>query len=81
MSQEKLAMTNTAQEIYAQVIRTLPLIERLRLANLILNDLIEQNVAVVEQSDTWTERDRLDLANFSLQYAATQFSENEEFFE
>lgn len=74
-------MANTAQEIYAQVVRTLPLTERLRLANLILNDLVEQNVAVVEQSDTWTEQDRLDLTNFSLQYAATQFLENKELFE
>jgi D-serine deaminase-like pyridoxal phosphate-dependent protein len=74
-------MANTAQEIYAQVVRTLPLTERLRLANLILNDLVEQNIAVVEQSDIWTEQDRIDLTNFSMQYAATVFPADEEFFE
>ncbi|WP_228041100.1 hypothetical protein [Nodosilinea sp. LEGE 07088] len=30
------------------------------------------------QSDTWTEQDRLDLAAFSLQYAATAFPEDED---
>jgi D-serine deaminase-like pyridoxal phosphate-dependent protein len=74
-------MVNTAQEIYAQIVRTLPLTERLRLANLILNDLVEHNIAAVEQSDTWTEQDRIDLTNFSMQYAATVFTEDEEFFE
>lgn len=74
-------MANTAQEIYTQVVRTLPLTERLRLANLILNDLVEQNVVVVEQSNTWTEQDRIDLTNFSMQYAVTVFPEDEELFE
>ena len=71
-------MPTTIQEIYTQVIRTLSPAERLRLATLILNDLVQQNAAVVDQSDTWTEQDRLDLAAFSLQYAATLFPESEE---
>lgn len=68
-------MKTTAQEIYTQVIHILPPTERLRLATLILNDLIESDSPVVNQSDTWTEQDRTDLTNFSLQYASTFFAE------
>lgn len=71
-------MPTTAQEIYNQVIRTLPPAERLRLATLILNELVQQDVSVIDQSDTWTEEDQSDLASFSLRYAATLFSEDEE---
>jgi hypothetical protein len=71
-------MSNTAQEIYIQVVRDLSPIERLRLANLILNELVQQNIPVVDVSDTWTEEDKIDVTNFSLQYAATLFTENEE---
>lgn len=35
------------------------------------NDRVQQNLSVVERSDTWTEQDRLDITTFSLQYAAT----------
>ncbi|AFY46732.1 hypothetical protein Nos7524_0828 [Nostoc sp. PCC 7524] len=60
-------MSNTAQEIYNQVIRDLPPNERLRLANLILNDLVQNNLAIIDESDTWTEQDQIDLTLFSLQ--------------
>jgi hypothetical protein len=70
-------MLTSAQEVYTQVVRTLSPTERLRLATLILNELVNQNSSVVEQSDRWTEEDRIDLANFSLQYAATLFPEDE----
>jgi hypothetical protein len=71
-------MSTTAEEIYAQVVLDLPLTERLRLANLILSDLVQQNVSFIDRSDTWTEQDKLDVAAFSLQYAATIFPESEE---
>ena len=71
-------MPSTAQEIYNQVIRNLSLTEQLRLANLILNQLVQQEVTVIDRSDTWTEEDRIDLVNFSLQYSSTLFSEDEE---
>ncbi|WP_427157558.1 hypothetical protein ACQFX9_18550 [Aliinostoc sp. HNIBRCY26] len=71
-------MSNTAQEIYNQVIRDLPPNERLRLANLILNDLVQNNLAIIDESDTWTEQDQIDLTSFSLQYASTNFPESEE---
>lgn len=71
-------MPTTAQEVYSQIILTLSPIERLRLATLILNELVQQNISVIDQSNTWTEEDQTDLANFSLQYAATTFPEDEE---
>ncbi|MEG3894261.1 MULTISPECIES: hypothetical protein [unclassified Microcoleus] len=40
-------MPTTAQEIYIQVVRTLSPTERLRLATPILNELSNQNVALV----------------------------------
>ncbi|MFB2972831.1 hypothetical protein ACE1CD_28055 [Aerosakkonema sp. BLCC-F183] len=71
-------MSTTVQEVYDRVICNLSPTERLRLATLILNDLVQQNLSIVEQSDTWSEQDRLDVTTFSLQYAATLFPENEE---
>jgi hypothetical protein len=71
-------MPSTVQEIYTQIISMLPLTERLQLATLILNGLVQQNAVVVDASDTWTDQDQLDLANFSLQYAAIAFPEEEE---
>ena len=71
-------MTMTAQEVYTQVVRALSPTERLRLANLILNELVQQNVSIVDESDTWTEQDQLDLTTLSLQYAATLLPEDEE---
>lgn len=74
-------MSATIQEIYTQVIRALSPAERLRLATLILNDLVQSNSDVVDQSDGWTEQDQLDLVAFSLQHAATGYPEHEELVE
>lgn len=72
-------MSTSAQEVYIQVVRNLPPQERLRLANLILNELVEQDSSsVINQSDYWTDQDIVDVNNFSLQYAARLFSEDEE---
>jgi len=71
-------MSTTIEEIYTQVIRNLPPTERLRLATIILNDLVQQNLPVIDQSDTWIEEDIVDITTFSLQYANTIFSEDEE---
>ncbi len=70
-------MRDTIEEIYTQVIRALPPAERLRLATLILNDLVQHNADVVDQNDTWTEQDQLDLLRFSLQYVATGYPQHE----
>lgn len=71
-------MSTTVREVYARVLSTLSPTDRLRLATLILNDLVQQNLSVVDESETWTEEDKLDITTFSLQYAATIFPENEE---
>ncbi|MEH1911748.1 hypothetical protein [Nostoc sp.] len=71
-------MSNIAQEIYSQVVCNLSPTERLRLATLILNELVEQNLSIIDQSDSWTEQDQLDLASFSLEYATSIFPESEE---
>lgn len=68
----------TIQEVYRYVVDTLSLSERLRLAALILNDLTQQNITVIDSSDTWSDSDQLELTTFSLQYAASLYSESEE---
>jgi hypothetical protein len=70
-------MSSTAQEVYNEVIRALSPTERLRLATLILNELIQQNSPAIDQSDYWTEEDQADVANFSLQYATSLFPDEE----
>lgn len=59
-------MPKSVQEIYTQVIYNLPPTERLQLATLILSGLVKQNIAVIDDSDTWTDQDQLDLAAFSM---------------
>ncbi|MEB3122786.1 MAG: hypothetical protein VKL41_16390 [Snowella sp.] len=71
-------MLATAQEIYTQILGELSPNERLRLATLILNDLVEQPLSVINQSDTWTEQDQSDLLSFSSQYAVTSLYETED---
>ena len=60
-------MTTSAQEIYTQTVCNLPPTERLRLATLILNELVDQPSSEIEESATWTEQDQNHLINFSLQ--------------
>ena len=59
-------MLATAQEIYTQILSELSPNERLRLATLILNDLVGQPLSVINQSDTWKEQDQSDLLAFSI---------------
>jgi hypothetical protein len=48
------------------------------LATIILNELVgQQQQPSLDQSDTWTEEDQIDLVNFSLNYAAKTFSDVE----
>ena len=68
----------TIQDVYAYITRIFPPTALLQLAALILNGLTQQNQAVIDDSDTWTEQDQLDLAAFSMQYAATVLFEDEE---
>lgn len=68
-------MPSTAEEFYTQTIKTLSPSKRFRLATLILNDLVSQGTPAIDQSDTWSEQDYLDLANF-LRYAVKQLPKN-----
>ncbi|GEA27650.1 hypothetical protein MiAbW_02217 [Microcystis aeruginosa NIES-4325] len=69
-------MPTTAQEVYNQLVCHLSSGERLRLATIILNELVgQQQQPSLDQSDTWTEEDKIDLASFSLNYAAKTFSD------
>ena len=70
-------MPSTAQEVYNSVIQALSPTERLRLATLILNELVQQNLSPIDQSDYWTEQDQTDVAHFSLHYAASLFPDEE----
>ena len=71
-------MALTAQEIFTETVRVLPLTERLRLAALILQDLAQSEVTLVESSSTWSEQDQSDVTAFSLQHAATVYPEEDE---
>ena len=68
----------TAQDVFEETVRALPLRERLRLAALILQDLASSDLRAVDADDAWTEQDRRDLTAFSLRYAETQYPEDEE---
>lgn len=70
-------MPPNAQELYNEVVRTLSPTERLRLATLILNELVQQDSPAIDQSDYWSEQDQADGINFSLQYADSLFSDEE----
>ncbi|TRV46334.1 MAG: hypothetical protein EWV53_10285 [Microcystis panniformis Mp_MB_F_20051200_S9] len=77
-SHQFFVMPTTAQEVYNQVVCHLSSGERLRLATIILNQLVgQQQQPSIDQNDTWTEEDQIDLVNFSLNYAAKTFSDVE----
>lgn len=56
----------TADRLYTQVVRQLPVKERLRLAALILNDVVPSVEA--DESESWEEEDLRDIALASLSY-------------
>lgn len=68
---------SSVQEVYNQIIQTLSPTEQLRLATLILNELVQKNSPIIDQSDYWTEQDQADIANFSVRYAASQSSDED----
>jgi hypothetical protein len=70
-------MSPTVQGIYNDFIESLPPTDRLSLATLILNGLVQQNVSMIDEQDYWTEEDEADILKFSLQHAASLFPEEE----
>ena len=73
-------MSPTAEEVFLRDVRGLPLAERLHLASLILQEVTQSGTAIVEQSETWSEQDKQDLAAFSLEYASQTYPEVEDIF-
>jgi hypothetical protein len=71
-------MPSTAQDVYNSIIQDLSPSEKLRLATLILNGLVQQDLSEIDRSDAWSEQDQTDIINFSLQYATALFPEEEE---
>jgi hypothetical protein len=70
--------SSTIRDVYAYITRILPPTALLQLAALILNGLTQENQSVVDDSDTWTEQDQLELAAFSLQHFNTASLDNGE---
>jgi hypothetical protein len=70
-------MPPTARQVYNEVIQALSPTERLQLATIILNELVQQDVPVIDHSDAWNEQDQMDIVNFSQQYAASLFPDEE----
>jgi hypothetical protein len=73
-----LNTSQTVQNIYQNLIGNLSVGDRLNLAALILNNLTQQEIAIIDTSDTWTTQDQLELASFSMQYANSLFPDDEE---
>jgi len=72
------AATLTIEDVYAYITRILPPTALLQLAALILNGLTQQNQSVIDESNTWTDQDQLELSAFSLQHFSTAFLGDEE---
>ena len=68
--------SKTAEEIYTQVVKTLPPSERFKLATMILNHISPN--AVVNYSEEWTEEDYRDFAAASWAYITDRLEEEEE---
>jgi hypothetical protein len=73
-------MSTTANDLYTEVVRSLPAAERLRLAARILDDLTKEAAEGDELAfdEAWTEQDRSELTAYSLQYAAKIYPEDDE---
>ncbi|USR90072.1 hypothetical protein NEA10_14615 [Phormidium yuhuli AB48] len=75
-------MANKVENIYTDIISSLPPTERLQLATLILNGLAKQQmdreINFVDDSDVWTREDEEDLALFAFQQGVTDLSQEED---
>ena len=68
--------TGVAQQIYETGVKNLPVVERLRLVKLVLDDLMSSPTTwIVDESDMWSEEDYADLMRMSLTYAAQSLGE------
>jgi hypothetical protein len=61
----------TVQDIFESNVKPLPASERLRLAAMILDELVQPSSGL-DLDEIWTDDDIRDVAAFSLRYAAEQ---------
>ncbi len=66
----------TAETVYQEVIKPMPLPERIRIATMVLNDIPPRGFT--DYSEEWTDEDLRDLTAYSLSYAAESFGEEDE---
>lgn len=71
--------TGVAKQIYETSIKSLPIIERLQLVKLVMDDLMANSTTwVVDESDVWSDEDYADLSRISLAYAVNSSLESPE---
>jgi len=68
-------MKLTAKDVYNTSVKQLPAQERLRLAVMILNEMIA-NGETIDYSDSWTEQDLNDLTAFALSHSENPHEKN-----
>jgi len=70
-------MPSKAERLYEDLVRPLPLKERLRLAALILNGVVlTLSASEVDDKEAWSEEDMRDLTLTSLWYATQSKQES-----
>ena len=60
----------SARELYDKSIKPLPVVDRLRLAAMILDDLAATSGAGLDVRDDWSDEDIADLTAYSLKHAS-----------
>jgi hypothetical protein len=67
----------TPQQLYETQIKSLPIVERLQLVKLVLDDLMLDPASwVLNESDEWSDEDYADLTRASLAYEARSTGED-----
>ena len=68
-------MVMNAKDLYNQSVKELSPKERLRLAIMILNEMMADD-ETIEYSDTWTDEDLKDLSAFALSHSENPHEKN-----
>ncbi|GAB4531405.1 MAG: hypothetical protein Kow0063_10640 [Anaerolineae bacterium] len=68
-----------SRELYQTYVQEMPILERLQLVRLILDDLMAAPQAwLIDESDAWSDEDIKDLTRFSLSYAMPSLGEDDD---
>jgi hypothetical protein len=69
----------SVDSLYQGQIRGLPVVERLRLAKLIMDDLADSAADwVADESDAWSQQDLYDISRASAKYAGRVIADRED---